>query len=79
MQKIRKIHRAVSEISKDGQTINGPTDGQGRLLRTPSGKLGVQKEEKTITNFAIPNQPYPSKNQWVHSIYRDALKNPRGP
>ena len=42
MQKIRKILRAVSEIFKDGRTDHGPTDAQGRLLRTPSGKPGVQ-------------------------------------
>ena len=46
MQKIRKNQWAVSEIFKDGRT-DGPrtdqrTNGQGRLLRTPSGKPGVQ-------------------------------------
>ena len=45
MQKIRKILRAVSEIFKDGlRTTDGLTDGQGRLLRTPSGKPGVQND-----------------------------------
>ena len=53
MQKIRKILRAVSEISKDWRTdqqtdqpdrpTDGPTDGQGRLLGTPLGKPAVQK------------------------------------
>ena len=32
----------VSEIFKDGPTDHGRTNGQGRLLRTPSGKPGVQ-------------------------------------
>ena len=45
MQKIRKILKAVSEIFKDSRTTNdGPTDGQGRLLRTPSGNPGIQYE-----------------------------------
>ena len=40
MQKIWKNQWTVSEIFKDG-----PTDhGQGRLLRTPSGKPGVQNK-----------------------------------
>ena len=42
MQKIRKKQWVVSEIFKDGRT-DGPTDGQGWLLRTPSVKPGVQK------------------------------------
>ena len=39
MQKIRKILRSL-EIFKDGLT-DQRTDGQGRLLRTPSGTPGV--------------------------------------
>ena len=39
MQKIKKTNDDISEIFKDGHTH---THGQGLLLRTPSGKLGVQ-------------------------------------
>ena len=43
--KTRKNQWTVSEISKDGRTTYGPrTDGQGRLLRTPSGEPGVQND-----------------------------------
>ena len=39
-----------SEIFKDGRTTegrtkDGRTDGQGRLLRTPSGEHGVQNTD----------------------------------
>ena len=45
MQKNRKNQWAVSEVFKDGLKdgrTNGLTDGQGRLLRKPLGKSGVQ-------------------------------------
>ena len=40
----KKILRAVSEISKVGRTMDQGlrTNGQGRLLGTPSSKPGVQ-------------------------------------
>ena len=42
IQKIRKNQWTVSE--KDGPTTDQRTDGQGRLLRTPSGEPGVKKD-----------------------------------
>ena len=45
MQKIRKNQWTVSEIFKDGRTDHGRTNGQGRLLRTPSGKPWVRKKK----------------------------------
>ena len=43
MQKIRKNQWAVSEIFTDGPRTDQRTNGQGRLLRTPSGKPWAQK------------------------------------
>ena len=57
MQKIRKILRTVSEISKDGLRTD---HGQGRLLRTPSGKPGVQNSTfelqkcKKVSSVLLP-------------------------
>ena len=50
MQKIKKILGVVSEIFKDRRT-DGPTDGEGRLLRTPSGKPGVQNGNQGETSL----------------------------
>ena len=38
----KKLEKTVSEIFEDGRTDWPLTNGQGRLLRTPLGKLGVQ-------------------------------------
>ena len=46
MQKIGKNQGAVSEIFKDGRIDEPLTDGQGQLLRTPSGKPGIQNGHK---------------------------------
>ena len=41
------------------QTGHGPqTDGQGRLLRTPSGEPGVQNDQKLFLEKEVINKPY---------------------
>ena len=68
MQKIRKNQWAVSEIFKDGLwTTDQRTDGQGRLLRTPSGKPGVKNRLVAIISI------YSGSPCW-HWIWLDQLR-----
>ena len=56
MQKIRKTKELSLRYLKTDQRTDGPrTNGQGRLLRTPSGKPGVQNTKSESPSVTHPH------------------------
>ena len=53
MQKIRKSLERSLRYLKTDQWRDGPTDGQGQLLRTLSGKPEVQNNNEHLPNHSV--------------------------
>ena len=75
---LEKNQCTASEIFKDGRTTDRPrTDGQGRLLRTPSGEPRVQKMNRVSNKFCfkwkMPTPYYISSSANSPSYLKESL------
>ena len=53
MQSFRKNHYRFPRYLKTARRTNGQTNEQGRLLRTPSGKPGVQNNHRWLLKIPL--------------------------